>query len=368
MKSRISILVVCLHVVMLSGCMQTQVIDDISLIQTVSFDKADNNKFYYTVSYPYFLEQGKESKIGVEQRSIISETPEEARSKLNTNSQKPLRYGQLRVVLFGKDVAEEGVEQYVKSFYRNPRIGNRIFLAVSEGNAGRALRFQEGAKQRIGMYFSNLIEHNMEFENLPESNMHLFLFDLYSDGKDAFLPLVKREEKELKLTGIVLFDEDHMTAKLNMEETFIYKLLLAGSRNGTSQFVIRGGDRDNYVVIENIFTKLDFRNISQTPQEPEYEVNLNMKGEITDHTGNFDLSNEKDMKTIESKVQKQVQTAALELIHRFQKKNIDPIGFGEKYRSTTRNWDAEKWKESIYQDMNVQVNVNLEILQSGAIE
>ncbi|MFD2704399.1 Ger(x)C family spore germination protein [Salibacterium lacus] len=368
MKSRIRLLVVCLQFAVLSGCLQTQVIDDISLIQTVSFDKEDDDNIHYTVSYPFFLEQGKESKIGIEQRSIISETPEEARSQLNTKTDKPLRYGQLRVVLFGQDIAEEGVEQYARSFYRNPRIGNRIFLAVSDGTAGNALRFEEGSKERIGMYFSNMIEHNMNFENIPESNMHLFLFNLYNDGKDAFLPMVKREKQELHLTGVGLFDGERMTASLNMKETFILKLLLSGSRNGTSQFPISEQGNKVYVVIENIFTDLDFRDISKTAQQPAYEVNLDMKGEVTDHTGDFNLSNKKDIGTIESKVQKQIKTEAADLIQRFQDTNIDPLGFGEKYRSTTRNWNPEKWKESMYPKMDVQVKVNLEILQSGAIE
>ncbi|MFZ4452235.1 Ger(x)C family spore germination protein [Salibacterium aidingense] len=366
MKRSRAVLAICTFF-FLSGCLQSQVIDDISLIQTVSFDKAEGNKLRYTVFYPFFVEQGKESEIGMEHRSIISETPEEARSLLNTRSQKPLRYGQLRVVLFGREVAEEGVEQYVKSFYRNPRIGNRVFLSAAEGSAGEALRFKEGVKERIGMYFSDLIEHNMDFENIPETNMHLFLFDLYSDGKDAFLPLVKREDNELKLIGLGLFDFDKMVGTLDMDQSFIFKLLLRGSDKGTSQFAIPKEGGRGYVVIQNIFTNVSYDLITKDPV-PEFNIHLKMKGEITDHTGEFNLEKEKDIKKIETVVQDQIKTVSKSMIQQFKEKEIDPLGFGEKYRSRTRNWKQKEWKETIYPEMKVNVDVNLEILQSGAIE
>ncbi|WP_158735295.1 Ger(x)C family spore germination protein [Alteribacillus sp. YIM 98480] len=353
--------------ILLTGCLDTQIIDEILLIQTVGIDKHEENKLKYTVTYPFFLEQGEESTLNMEQLSVISETTEEARSLLNTRAQQPLRYGQVRVIMFGKEVAEEGLEKYVKSFYRNPRIGSQIFLSLAEGKTEEILRLKGEKQQRIGMYFSDLIEQNIEFENIPETNMHLFLFDLYSDGKDAILPLITKEGEEPKLIGTALFDFDRYIDNIDLNETYIFKQLRDGSEGGTSQFMVEHEGKKEYVVIENVFTDVQYKEKKRTPY-PEYDIQVEIQGEITDNTGNIDLNDSNQVTKIEESVGKQIKTESEKLIKRFQELKVDPLGFGEKYRSKTRNWKPNEWKENIYPQTKSNVKVDLEILQSGAIE
>ncbi|SDH39072.1 Ger(x)C family spore germination protein [Alteribacillus bidgolensis] len=353
--------------ILITGCLDTQIIDEILLIQTVGIDKHEEQKLKYSVTYPFFLEQGEESTLNMEQISVISETPEEARSLLNTKAQQPLRYGQVRVIMFGKEVAEEGLEKYVKSFYRNPRVGSKIFLSLTEGKTEEILNLKGEEQQRIGMYFSDLIEQNIEFENIPETNMHLFLFDLYSDGKDAFLPLIKKVEGEPKLIGSALFDFDRYVDHIDMNQTYILKQLQDGSEGGTNQFMVEYKGEKEYVVIDNVFTEVQYKEKKRTPY-PEYDIELQIQGEITDNTGNIDLSDSNQVAIIEQSVGKQIKTESEKLIKRFQELKIDPLGFGEKYRSKTRNWKPNEWKENIYPKTKSNVKVDLEILQSGAIE
>ncbi|MFB4163465.1 Ger(x)C family spore germination protein [Alteribacillus sp. JSM 102045] len=353
--------------ILITGCLDTQIIDEILLIQTVGLDKYDEEKLKYSVTFPVFLEQGEESTLNMQQLSVISETTEEARSLLNTRAQQPLRYGQIRVILFGKDVAVEGVEKYVKSFYRNPRIGSKIYLCITEGNTDEILNLKGENQQRVGMYFSDLIEQNINFENIPKTNMHLFLFDLYSDGKDAILPLIKKEGDQPQLIGTALFDFDRYVESLDLNKTYILKLLRDGSEGGTSQFVIEHEGKKDYVVIENVFSEVKYNEKTRKPY-PKYDIELKIQGEITDHTGNIDLSDPKQVAEIETSVGNQIKTEGDKLIKRFQELKIDPIGFGEKYRSKTRNWKPNEWKENIYPETKANVKVDLKILQSGAIE
>ncbi|SDH09064.1 spore germination protein [Alteribacillus persepolensis] len=357
-----------LLLVFTTGCIiDTQIIDEILLIQTIGIDKHDEDQLKYTVTFPVFLEQGEENTLSMEVQSIVSETTEEARNILNQRAQQPLRYGQVRVTLFGKSVAEEGLEEYVKSIYRNPRIGSRIYLSVTDASTEEVMSIEGEKQKRIGLYFSDLIEQNIRFESIPETNMHLFLFDMYSDGKDAYLPLIKKAEKIPQIEGLALFDSDRYVDSIDLNETYFFSQLRDGNQGGTNQFSVKHEGKQEYVVIENVFSDVRYKEKTREPY-PVYDVDLKVQAEVTSFTGNINLNNSKAVNQVKKQIEQSIKTECEKLIQKFQDANIDPLGFGEKYRSQTRDWNPTKWKDTVYPNIEANVHVHLEILQSGAIE
>ncbi|WP_167747049.1 Ger(x)C family spore germination C-terminal domain-containing protein [Cohnella luojiensis] len=75
-------------------------------------------------------------------------------------------------------------------------------------------------------------------------------------GRDPYLPLVKLQEKKIKITGLALFDDDKFVASLNDEEMKIFRLLIEKSKIGTFEVRL---NKDEYVSILNQGSQVRYR-------------------------------------------------------------------------------------------------------------
>lgn len=363
--SNISIL---LCVVILTGCLETRIVDEVSMVRAATFDLAENNRIRITANFPTFPEDGVENTLEDGLISATGETTKGTRVILNKRAQKPLLFGQLRVLLFSEQLAEQGIETYIDAMYRDPAVGNRIFLAISEGDqASSYLIADKQGGELSGVYLPDLIEQNMDTSILPPTNMHEFLFSLYNDGRDPYLPMLKQSEEAIYVWGTALFSDDKLHLTLDHDDSFILKMLVEDARQVTKQFEINDGENEEYVVVENLSSTVT-RDIDKTGPNPKFSVHIDMLGAIQDYSGNENLESQETIKNIESAVEERITKYAEDLLKQLQSESIDPIGIGEKYRSTTRNWDPEEWKGEIYPSLEFDVSVQLKIIQSGAVE
>ncbi|KHF40382.1 Ger(x)C family spore germination protein [Halalkalibacter okhensis] len=353
----------------LSGCLETRIVDEVSMVRAAAFDLDEEKGFKFTVSFPTFPEQGQEEEL---QQGIISatgETTKGTRISLNKQSQKPIRFGQMRLLLFSQELAEDGVENAVDAMYRDPSVGNRIFLAVVEGNdAGSVIDSDLGIGELAGVYLPDLIEQNQDTSILPPTNMHEFLFSLYNDGRDPYLPMLgQTEEDRVSVIGTALFDRDKYHSHLDLNDSFILKMLIDSTRQAVQQFEVEYKGEKSFVVLQQLHSDVKV-NLDKTKDVPVFSIDISIQGAIEDYDGKMNLDEANIITDMEKSIEDQIEMRGEELLVLFQEAGIDPVGMGEKYRSTTRNWDSEEWETTLYPSAEFRVQVNAEIIQSGAIE
>jgi spore germination protein len=338
------------------------------MIRAAAVDLENDNRVKITANFPTFPENGEENTLAEGLLSASAETLKGARILLNNRAQKPLVFGQLRLMLFSEELAKQGLEPYVDSLYRDPAVGNRIYLAIAEGDdAASFLEADQESGELSGGYLPDLIEHNMDTSILPSINMHQFLFSLYNDGRDPHLPVLKQGENGDFVWGTALFQGEKLHSMLDHDDSFILKIMKETARLATKQFEVMNEGTSNFVVIENISSKA-VRKLDKSGVNPVFTIHITINGAIEDYNGEENLDDESIIKGIELSVESQISNQAEDLLKQFQKDSIDPVGFGEKYRSTTRNWDSDEWKNEIYPNAQFEVRTDLKIIQSGAIE
>lgn len=320
-----------------------------------------------TVSFPTFLEQGDSNILEQDVIMAEGETAKGTKIMLNRQSQKPLEYGQIRVLLFSEELAKRGLETYVDSMYRDPAVGNRILLSVVEGEAGELLKSNLGAGEQAGVFLSDLIRQNMESNTIPAMNMHEFLFSLYNDGRDPFLPMLKKRGEEIGVSGTALFAGDRLQTKLDLKDSFYLKLITTPAREANQQFQFEHEGHTNYIVIEKIYSNL-IKTVDKSGVSPLFSFLIKVDGEIIDYTGDMNLDEDETIGKIERSIEETIATRIKTLLDQFRDDGIDPVGIGELYRSTTRDWKPEQWKNELYQSSEFEVSVELDIIQSGAVE
>jgi spore germination protein len=342
-------------ILLLGGCVQKSVIDDVNIATGIGIDKS-GNQFLGSVMIPVFnpdktFENFTFTAKGNIMRDLLSEMQKKA--------SQPIVGGSLDLAFFGKDVAREGIMRVLDVFLRDPSVGSRVQLAVVDGKANDIFKGKYGDRGNAA-YLAQLIEHNMTGQNLPLTNLHRFLAAFYQEGQDPYLPFLKKLKPNLvSIAGIALFKDEKVVDLLSENKMFYFKLLVDKHTKGSVKVKGKAGDS----TVQSITSKTKIKLINRNPYQ--FTVNIKINGLLTEDQEK--TLKKSDISKIEKRLEKQVNQECANMIHHFQKKDIDPVGFGHIASTKTRNFDFKKWDQS-YKNAQFKVTSNVKIIEVGVVE
>lgn len=351
-----------LSILYMSGCVEKEILDDIAIEIARGYDYVDDKTVRgTTLVYNFQPDKSIENTT----LSTTASTSREIINKLQEQSTDPLSEGSIEVFSFGKELAQKGLIDYLDAPLRNSSIGARLFLVVVDGNAEELLSGNYGTRGNA-IFISNLLKHNIQNQNLPNTNLQLFFHDYYQLGKTGYLPQIKKlGEDKLELNGISLFKSEKIKIAdtVDSEKMFYFKLLVDKFSEGSHKVTRKEGE----AILRSISSKNKMKVTSRDPYI--VTVNIKINGVIREYTGPGKLTKKvitKYEKDMEETVTKECET----LIKRFQEKAIDPVGFGYFIKTRTRGFGLNnKWEESErYKNLIVKVVTDVKIVESGVIE
>ena len=340
----------------LAGCVQTRIIDDIEIEQGAAYDQLEDNKFIGSVLVQDYLPDKS-----IENKVFTSEGRLRKDLIMNVQKQSPgeLVSGGLAITIFGDKLANSGIIDFVDSYQRDTSIGRRNYLTTSAGSALEILKGDYGP-QGVSKYLRNLIEHNIKYRDLPNTNLHIFLRDYYMKGKDPYLPKLKFLSPEgVEISGISLFKEDREIDVLPKDRMFFFKLLTDKHSLGTVRVDFKKGEAS---AVKSIKSKHKYT-ISKNNRS-HINVYIKVKGEVKEYTGK--KLTQKVVNEITNKLEKDIEKECLQLITQFQKQGIDPLGFGDLHLKSIRNYNFSNWEED-YKSLSFTVKADAIISETGLI-
>lgn len=355
-------LILVVIMLMVTGCgLTANILDDVDLVQGVAYDTEKANQIKGTVMIPVYSEQ---QTGGFDVHAAIGHTSKYIRSKTSGEASKPVVSGQLRVALYSEELAKKGISNIVDTLYRDASIGNTTQLAVVEGKASPFVSEKYNPNTNPAMYISDLLEQNIKNENVPKSNLHVFLYNYFSDGADPYLPLLSRSKSEVKIVGMALFKGDRYIEKIPLSEIFVFKTLAEGFKKGAYEFKLK--NKNSYAVVENIASKTHYK-FKGNKSKPTLHISVKMDGQIKELTKRQNLQNKKAVRKIQEDMEKSMEKQGQKMIKRFQELEIDPFSIGERYKKFNRYSNQAEWQR-VYKDLDVNLDVKVHILQSGVVE
>lgn len=342
----------------LSGCVEKSILDDIVLVNGLGFDYCDGVNIQATVVYPDYLPDQPPKDKTFTGRARMNKTVLQDISRQTTH---PVVTGSINTVVFGRELAEkQGILDLVDSFHRDPRVGSTIFLGVIDGTAKEFLKGKYGIRS-TGEHVAKIIEHNIKHEDLPRTNMQRFFSDYYQTGKTPFMPLLRKTEAgNVELTGITFFKYGKIADSIPAEKMFFFKLLSDKYSEGLHSVKTKEGEAS----VRDIRSSHDFILLQQNPLKIRVKIKVN--GIIDEFNG--EELNPSTVKSVEKEFEKIIYEECMELISRFQEKEIDPIGFGQFAKTQIRNFDMENWLSTLYKDLSVDIKPKVTITETGVIE
>jgi spore germination protein len=350
----------------LTGCAEQRIIDDLALINAVGYDVTDNEKnpLKLTVTFPFITKDGN-----YDRKTIIVEgkSSKEAREKVRLKTNLRLESGQVRVSMYGQEVAKQGMLPYIQSLVRDPSIGTRAKLALAEDKASDVLMLQIKSEGQNATYLEQFLT-KLNRENLRTNyNIYQFLRDYYDDGIDPILPVFKVEKNNIAFNGIGLFHEDKLVEILKPSKARYLFIFREEMKQGNLVEQIDVGEEEKASIMLNYELKEHRIEVQSTSKNSKKaSIYIELIGDVIEYTGKEEISDPKNQKKIENIISKKINQEGKELIVKLQKLQVDPLGVNRYVRNKMnyREWKALDKYQS-YQDMNINIEANIILNSSG---
>ncbi|SDX70623.1 Ger(x)C family spore germination protein [Paenibacillus sp. CF384] len=347
-------------VLVLAGCANAVVVDHIRSLTVLGFDK-HNSGYKASALYADYADKGRIKVLRGDSnrtRTMIKE--------MAFQSAQPIRIEKLKMLAFSKEVAAEGVKTFIKTFCRDPIISFYAILAVVDDSVASLSESLLGKDSQEFPY--HLLEQNMKQEMIPHSTVATVLFDYYGLGRDISVPYLKlNANKEIEIAGYGIFKDDRLKLVLNHEEMVHYKLLQGRALRGEIPFVIRKDSKQSPAVFNTTSGKMK-RKISTSDNKTTFTYSFVLEGMVTEYPDWFSLGEEDNTKSLADQLEKQLQTHLLDLLHKFVKEGVDPLGIGDLTRSRQRGWTEAKFYAAEYDHIQFDVHIHIRLTKAGIAE
>ena len=345
----------------------------------IGYDLLDDGTYLGTISLLQF--DRKEEKTS-ETISAVGTTSKQIRQILEQKTSHDITSGQLRTLLFNKDMTEtKGISNFLDTMQRDTSIGSLIFLAITDNAEDIIKNGNYEEYPEMGSYIYQLLDKQERKEMLINSNLHDFFSTLYEIGIDPTLPIISNKEGVAPyINSVALFKNDKMVGSISLKKTMFIKLF-----THRKAFL---GDITLNIPVETF--KQKGVSLAEKPKEDKFNITIHP----IKHRGSIELSTEDEVKlnatisvsTIEGQpavtlknkesIKKLEQLLGEELNKEFgdfleelRKLNSDPIGIGRKIKSLRKYSKLnDKDLREKYSTLKLKSTIKVEIKRTGAID
>ncbi|QOY36420.1 Ger(x)C family spore germination protein [Anaerobacillus isosaccharinicus] len=367
---------------LLTGCWDAQELNEISLVTGLAIDKGKDYKYELTVEVlnPPALET---ETIGSQTASIIytleGDSVAELAKKTNVGFTRKLKYSHMRVVVISKELAEEGLLEFIDFFEADREIRNDFnFLVVNNVRASDVLKvtypMQRVSSMKLHVQLDTMVN---EWGGDPNIRLKDFVRALASPGREPVLGTIKVEGPVKKgnklenmekvepdtlvvLDGLSIFKGLEYQGNLPVKHARNY-LLLQDKLNNTSITVTCG---ENKMMTSRIYNSKTRINAYYKNDIPHIDVDIELEGRIDLLQCPVDIMKIKSYLEIEEKFAKSFKNEIDNTIRILQEEyQLDIFGFGEHmerqayddFKKVKDHWNEEFSRAEINVDVIVKL-------------
>ncbi|HLU22849.1 MAG TPA: Ger(x)C family spore germination protein [Bacillaceae bacterium] len=363
-----------------TACMAPEKIIEMQGISTIiGYDLLDDYTYKGTISLLQF--DRKEEKTSVT-LSADGTTSKQIRQKLEEQTSHDITYGQLRTILFNKNMAETvGIASFLDTLQRDSSIGSLIFLALTD-NAEKTINntnYEEYPE--MGSYIYQLLDKHEKKEMLINSNLHDFITTLYEVGIDPTLPLIKSVNGVApSIGGVALFRDDKIVGSISLINTFYLKLFTNNNaflgditlEIPAVELEIRGMAKLNHPksdIYKITLHPIKYKGNIEIKNEEYVNLNATISVSTLEFQPSISLKNKDSLNSMEQLIGEVLSKEFGYILEELKNLNTDPIGIGRKIRSV-REYShlTEEDLRQKYSALNIMPNIKVEIMRTGAVD
>lgn len=379
------LLIVCLSIG-LAGCWSSTELTEMAIVTAFGIDKADDGfRISVQIVNPGEI-AAKNQSAGVATTVYAADGKSmfEAIRRITTMTSRKLYFAHVRVVLFGEELAKEGIKKPLDFLSRDHEMRADFVMAIA-----KEMKAEDAIKILTPMekVAANKIYTSIENSEKNWAPTKLVLLDdligaLVSKGKQPVITGLevqgdpnmgnKRENIQrvkaptiIKTNKIAVFDEDQLVGWLDENESKGFNYITDNVTNTVGYVECEGGGT---VTVELIRSKTKMKGNFEKGR-PKINLTITAEANVADVECPTDLTKSKALFDLEKEFNKKTKEIVLESVERAKELKTDIFGFGDEIeRVSPKKWEEIKnnWDE-VFPTTEVDVKVDIKIRRLGTI-
>ncbi|KAA9030670.1 Ger(x)C family spore germination protein [Niallia endozanthoxylica] len=386
------ILIFCIYLSILTittGCWARKELNDLAIAVAMGIDKVDE-QYLITVQIVNPAEIASNKGAGRSTPVVVfqekGDTLFETLRKMTTNAPRKIYLAHLRIVIFGEELAREGIRKTLDFFSRDHEFRPDFNIVVAkDSRAEDVLKVLTSLEAIPANKLYNALETS-EKVWAPSMSVTFDTLDskLSSEGDNPVLTSVyKTSDKQsggskqnienldppvrLKYNGLAVFKDDKLIGWLSEGEGKGVNYALGEVKNTVITFSC---PQEGKVSLEVLNTKTDLKTKGMKG-DPKGLIKLNVEANVAEvECASLDLNKISTIYDLEKKAEKDIKDVIIASIEAAQKKHqTDIFGFGDAlHRSAPESWKELKtdWDQR-FANMPITVDVKVKIPHTGTI-
>ncbi|WP_449354130.1 Ger(x)C family spore germination protein [Virgibacillus natechei] len=379
MYRRSKFLPLLLTLILLTGCVPTKEIETLAIINAYGVDIAEDNPEQLDVTSIVLQFSDQADSI----TQTLSGTGSTIREAFQSTGSKTSFYphpGQIRLVLYGKETAQNGILPYLNTLVRDSRVSEMLYPAVSNTTAKELLTTrQESTGIDIAQHLQGIIEKEIKENSIPDVSFYHFNRVHQSSGEDPMLPLIGIKENKPELIGMALLRDTKYVGDISLDDAFLVNLFrnkihdkpfnLPLPKEPFSQYIEDTQDEEEILNIDLLITDGRSNTKLTDVDQPRFQTNIILEANLLETSEEMVIKNEHVFNLLEKEIEKEIKSQYEELLINLQEVNSDPFGLGKLYRVHKENGTLtpEEWHEK-FPDAVVDFNVDVELNNYGTVQ
>lgn len=290
---------------------------------------------------------------------------EEAVRILETHTDKTLEFGHTKIILVNEKLLEGDIKEFMDYLFRRGDIQTIAWVGAAKPTAEEILRTEPKGESAVisplSKFFGNV---GTESPYIVSTYLYEFRRSFYSEGIDAVLPIVESNESgsQLIVNKSIIVKEKRDSFHLSSSLTRDYNALA----NNIGGYSVKLETDELNVVLNLINVNMKYKVNKKNDQPASIKINVKMDGVVSQsdkrlHVENLDEYSKLASKEIKSELEK--------LFTMLQEEELDPFGFGLKYR-TMQLYEKDmfdKWEQA-YPNLPFDLTVDVSLKSTGTIQ
>ncbi|HZG86637.1 Ger(x)C family spore germination protein [Paenibacillus sp.] len=367
-----------LALALLPGCWDQKELNEVAVVIGVGVDQGEKQRFEVTAQVIKPTAQAKAgggggSELPTWSLTASGETFLDAISELNRISPRRLYWPHLQIIIFGEELAKEGIAPVITWFEKSRDSRSGTYVVVTRGRAEDILNKRIELGNIPAKAMADMIA-NAEIRQLPARKMTLRKLTgvLSSPGVDIAVDVIDPREirgkvEAYSLEGAAVFDKDRLVEYITDEA--VHGLAIAHNTYANTTIKARcPRDGSGYVT----FQVTDFRSqlkVTVDNGKITGTFDIFVEGNLLDQTCKGSLMEETQMVEVERAVADRIESLLTSMYERAAAKGSDVYGIGRElrrhYPKVWRKLEPE-WEKTL-REVRITAEIDANIRRSGLV-
>ncbi|MRN56197.1 Ger(x)C family spore germination protein [Paenibacillus monticola] len=386
---KVGSILLLISLTLLSGCWSRKELNELAIVMALGIDSVPEG---YEVSAQVMNSSeaggpsgGSSGSLPVITYKAVGKTLPDALQRMLSTTPRILYLSHIRVLVFGEEVAREGVSDVLDFINRNHQLRTDFFLLVAKNSKASEILEVITPFEHIpanSLYSSILVAHK-NWAATGKVTLQQFIIELERGGSNPVMSGVQLKDdvseggsiKNLQTitpksliqhAGIAVFQKDRLVGWLGEASSKSLNYVLNEVNSTTGNVTCEGG------TVAFLITKADSSiDIKLNPEnEPEFTLNLKTEANLTAIQSTIDLSKTSSIENIRSRIEKKFIVNIKRDIKEVQEKyGSDIFGFGEAlHRQYPDIWRSyrKRWEDR-FRTVKISVRTSVTIRRIGSV-